>query len=359
MQEDLTIFGPSFAQGFAGVEVKGGEATPSLFAAQPASAPAYQVGGVIHDVRLKICHTIIEAKNEASVGIQWQVYSNVQGKVVATIETSGSAKFVSPHVDGKEAIRQAFVANVKELSQDAQMKALLAAASQEALPSAAQGRIAATAPRQGSRTPAEAVSAVVLVSTPGGHGSGVLVSSDGYILTDAHVVDMDQVVKVRWFDGVETEGRVVRLHKARDVALIKADPHGQAPLAVRQTAVQPGEGVFAIGAPFDKNLQGTVTRGIVSASRVMDGMSFIQSDVTVSPGNSGGPLIDEKGQVIGLTDWGYIPQGFPAGLNFFIPVRDALDFLNLDLAPAGPVTGTAPLAPKTAALKASSGASAR
>jgi S1-C subfamily serine protease len=80
----------------------------------------------------------------------------------------------------------------------------------------------------------------------------------------------------------------------------------------------------------DPKLQNTVTRGVVSANRIMDGFSFIQSDVTVDPGNSGGPLLDEQGRVLGFTDKGLRSAEAPTGLNFFVPIDDALRFLSAE-----------------------------
>ena len=98
-----------------------------------------------------------------------------------------------------------------------------------------------------------------------------------------------------------------------------------------------GDTVLAIGAPLDETLQGTVTRGIVSANRIVNGYAFIQSDVSINHGNSGGPLLDDKGYVIGLTDLSIQPgENVQIGLNFFTPIKDALDFLSVDLIPAAP-----------------------
>jgi S1-C subfamily serine protease len=177
---------------------------------------------------------------------------------------------------------------------------------------------------------ADAVGAVVLVLSGGGHGSGFLVSTDGYLMTAEHVVGSDKYVKIRWSDGLEGVGEVIRTDKRRDVALIKTDPRGRQPLALRREAPQPGDTVFAIGAPIDPKLQNTVTRGVVSANRIMDGFSFIQSDVTVDPGNSGGPLLDEQGRVLGFTDRGLRSAEAPTGLNFFVPIDDALRFLSAE-----------------------------
>jgi S1-C subfamily serine protease len=140
-------------------------------------------------------------------------------------------------------------------------------------------------------------------------------------------------VRIRWSDGFAADGEVVRVDKRRDVALIKTSPHSRPALALRPSLAQTGEVAYAIGSPLDPKFQGTLTRGIVSAVRIYDGLNFVQIDVNVNPGNSGGPLLDESGRVIAITDLGIQPQGIPTGINLFIPIGDALDFLNLKLAP--------------------------
>jgi len=171
----------------------------------------------------------------------------------------------------------------------------------------------------------------VLVRTGGGYGSGFLVSRDGYILTAAHVVGDATVVKIRWLDKKETDGTVVRISKQRDVALVKVEPRGRTPLLLRRDAVTPGQGVFVVGAPWDQELQSTITRGVLSASRVNLGFTFLQSDVTVGPGASGGPLLDEQGRVLGITVLrGTLPFGAAMGVNFFVPINDALAFLSVE-----------------------------
>lgn len=162
-----------------------------------------------------------------------------------------------------------------------------------------------------------------------GSGSGVLVSSDGYILTDAHVVGDDKHARVRWSDGIEGIAEVIRVSKNRDVAIIKTNPRDRTPLALKRGAVTPGQRVYAIGSPMGKEFQSTVSSGVISADRVFDGLRYIQSDTVVSPGSSGGPLLDETGSVIGLTDLGVQNNG-PAGLNLFTPIGDAMDFLALE-----------------------------
>jgi len=174
---------------------------------------------------------------------------------------------------------------------------------------------------------------VVAVFSGSGMGSGFLVSNDGYLLTNHHVVGGATTVRVRWSDGFETTGEVVRVDKRRDVALVKTSPHGRQPLALRRATPGVGDAVFAIGTPLDEKLQGTVTKGIVSANRIIDGFAYIQSDVGVDHGNSGGPLVDDKGRVIGITVIKIAPDDTQRGLNLFIPIGDALDFLSLTTTP--------------------------
>jgi S1-C subfamily serine protease len=177
---------------------------------------------------------------------------------------------------------------------------------------------------------AGAMSSVVLILAPSGHGSGFLVSNDGYILTNEHVVKSAREVRIRWSDGSETRGTVERADKRRDVALIKTDPGARKPLLFRTTPPVVGETVLAVGAPLDVQFQGTVTRGIVSTpNRMYGGLRYVQSDVMVNEGNSGGPLLDEQGQVVAITDLGYTGgQEGPTGINLFVPIDDAARFLN-------------------------------
>jgi serine protease Do len=271
--------------------------------------------------------------------IQWQIYERARRRVVATVETTAGYEVRDFSTTGNRSMLiQSFGQNARALAAADEFRKIFIIPPQEAR--AQQDRTAAKTPilvaglGQGRPPPiAEATGSVVVVHASGGMGSAFLVSPDGYLLTNAHVVGTDAKVRVHWSDGFETEGEVVRVQKARDVALVRTGPHGRTPLPLRTAKATPGEAVFAIGAPLQEALQGTVTKGIVSANRILDGFSFIQSDVAVTHGNSGGPLLDEKGLVIGLTDLGYRPDGVPENINFFIPIGDALDFLNLKPAP--------------------------
>jgi serine protease Do len=163
----------------------------------------------------------------------------------------------------------------------------------------------------------------------GGMGSGFIVSADGYILTNAHVVaDFDEVT-VRLADSKrEFKAKVVGLDKRTDIALIKVEAKDLPTVLLGDSAqLQPGQWVAAIGSPF--GFANTITAGIVSATgRALPDetfVPFIQTDVAVNPGNSGGPLINLKGEVVGINSMIYSRTGGYMGVSFAIPIEVALD----------------------------------
>lgn len=266
---------------------------------------------------------------------RWEVYSNLDRRVVATIETTGG--FTTPKTglpgDPQRLIYEAFRDNLRRLIAHPDFRRAVTGsvappASTEV--TSASIKLAAAAPR---RSIAEAARSTVTVFSGGGAGSGFLVSTEGYVVTNHHVVGGSKYVKVKWSDGSETLGEVIRSDRRRDVALIKVDAARRAALALRTTAPALGEAVYAIGTPLDEKFQGSVTKGIVSATRTYDGLPFIQSDAVINSGNSGGPLLDENGAVIGVCVSGVDINGAPAGINLFIPIDDALKALALT--PAG------------------------
>jgi serine protease Do len=161
-----------------------------------------------------------------------------------------------------------------------------------------------------------------------GLGSGFIVKPDGVVLTNAHVVDGATEVKVKLTDKREFDAKVVGTDKATDVAILKIDAKDLPTVAIgdpSQTRV--GEWVLAIGQPF--GFENSATAGIVSArSRSLPNegyVPFIQTDVAVNPGNSGGPLFNAKGEVIGINSQIYSQSGGYMGLSFAIPIDVAMN----------------------------------
>jgi serine protease Do len=161
-----------------------------------------------------------------------------------------------------------------------------------------------------------------------GTGSGFIVSADGYILTNAHVVmDADEVT-VRLSDRREFSAKVIGSDERSDVALIKIDAKDLPTVRIGDPQkLRPGEWVVAIGSPF--GLENSATAGIVSAtSRAVGGESyvpFIQTDVAVNPGNSGGPLFNMRGVVVGMNSMIFSRTGGYMGLSFAVPIDVAND----------------------------------
>ncbi|MEZ5562196.1 MAG: DegQ family serine endoprotease [Gammaproteobacteria bacterium] len=157
-------------------------------------------------------------------------------------------------------------------------------------------------------------------------GSGFIISADGEILTNAHVVEGADSIIVKLSDNTEKTARLIGLDKPSDVALLKIDASGLPAVKLGDSSgVEVGDWVLAIGSPF--GLEHSVTQGIVSAigRSLPDGnyVPFIQTDVAVNPGNSGGPLFNLRGEVIGINSQIYSRSGGYMGLSFAIPMNVA------------------------------------
>ena len=160
--------------------------------------------------------------------------------------------------------------------------------------------------------------------TPRGVGSGFILSSDGLIMTNAHVVDGADEVIVTLTDKREFKAKIIGADKRTDVAVVKIEATGLPAVKIGDAnRIRAGEWVMAIGSPF--GLENTVTAGIVSAKQrdTGDYLPFIQTDVAINPGNSGGPLINMRGEVIGINSQIYSRTGSFAGISFSIPIDEA------------------------------------
>jgi serine protease Do len=160
---------------------------------------------------------------------------------------------------------------------------------------------------------------------PRGVGSGFILTADGYIMTNAHVVDGADEVLVTLTDDREFKARIVGADKRSDVAVVKIEATGLPAVKVGDVnRLKVGEWVMAIGSPF--GLKNTVTAGIVSAKQrdTGDYLPFIQTDVAINPGNSGGPLINMRGEVVGINSQIYSRSGGFMGISFAIPMDEAI-----------------------------------
>ena len=160
---------------------------------------------------------------------------------------------------------------------------------------------------------------------PRGIGSGFVLSADGYIMTNAHVVEGADSLMVTFPDQKEYPAKVIGSDKRTDVAVVKIDATGLKPVLLGDSdRLRVGEWVMAIGSPY--GLENTVTAGIVSAKarETGDYLPFIQTDVAINPGNSGGPLINMRGEVVGINSQIYSRSGGFQGISFAIPIDEAV-----------------------------------
>ena len=160
---------------------------------------------------------------------------------------------------------------------------------------------------------------------PKGVGSGFILSGDGFVMTNAHVVDGADQVLVTLPDKREFKARIVGSDKRTDVAVVKIEATGLPAVKIGDVSrLKVGEWVMAIGSPF--GLDNSVTAGIVSAKQrdTGDYLPFIQTDVAINPGNSGGPLINMRGEVVGINSQIYSRSGGFMGISFAIPIDEAV-----------------------------------
>ncbi|HEY1251813.1 MAG TPA: trypsin-like peptidase domain-containing protein [Thermoanaerobaculia bacterium] len=315
----------------------------------------YVVAGIIRDVHANVCYADPKkslATAEASLVIDWQVYSYRARDVAFRLTTEGSSLFLRPQPEpGADAISRAVVAASRNLLAEPRFHELLAGngVDRNPQPRAPIAIAYETVPKKPSKSAESLVAdsrmAVVTVFAGDSMGSGFLISRDGYLLTDEHVVGTSRYVRVKFVTGREANGEVVRADRKRDVALVKleGDVYPYLPLG-ESSRVQPGADVFAIGTPLEETFGQTVTKGIVSGYGEEDGQRILRSDVNIQKGNSGGPLLDRSGVVVGLSVNAYtlLPDGIGIGLNGFIPIEEALHALTIQREAPEPPPGAAP-----------------
>jgi len=321
----------------------------ALFKDRDQSKAELLVGGVLADIKADLCIPSETAifrlgGGTAEVLIDWQLYDALNRRVVYQRQIRGTSKIESSKNGEERVLIEAYASAVRLLLADRNFYELVVG---EPPPGAATVATAAPLAPVAPSAPATLISRLPLsqrafqdqaveirgnvatIFAGAGQGSGFFVS-DRHVITNAHVVGAAKFVKVRLITGREILGDVLTADEARDVALIQTETAGFPGLPVREDEAAIGSGVFAIGSPLDEKNEGTVSAGVISSYRTEDNLRLIQSDVNVMPGNSGGPLLDDKGNVLGLTVSGQMnAAGGSMGLNYFIPITDAMARLGL------------------------------
>ncbi len=291
----------------------------------------------------------------ASMTVEWRFYDHLHRQTVLELETEGvfrrQKRNSSPSY--REAIGKSFADAVSRLTEDDRIHALLdpdrgivvtATRDGAAKPppaSAKKGSRRRLTPmslplRYGGARGSFARQAETLkagsatIRTTDGHGSGFLIS-ERHLLTNHHVVGKSRRVMVVFLDH-QVEARVLRIEPERDVALLELQGStSNEPLKIARRTPVPGEPLYVIGTPLDESLHHSVTAGVLSAERVRDGLPFYQTDAAVKPGNSGGPVFDQHGRIVGLTVSGlFTRSGASLDVNLVIPIEAALAALRIE-----------------------------
>lgn len=306
------------------------------------------IGATIEDVKLAYCGRSGSpningySQNSTYLNIHWEVFDNLSRKVVYETNTEGVDKFLhsAPRKNGAalsigSAFRQAVL---RLLSEQDFVNIVTNKSSQKSYQNTNNDRIIKTNVEVSYGSPNTEFSgqvekikqATATIRTTSGHGSGFVISHSGYILTNQHVVQGSQLIVI--IEGKEYPASLIKSDPLRDVALIKINGKfiGRA-IKISPTKPKLGEKLFVIGTPLDEMLDFSISSGIVSAIRDIEGKSYYQTDAAVNPGNSGGPVFDEKGNVIGITVSGHFTRdGGSRNINYLIPIDSALKTLGIN-----------------------------
>lgn len=295
------------------------------------------IAGLIKELKANICYPMAgfgnfsSSKGEAFLKVEWQIYSKLDRSVVHSVTTEGAARNDDAVGGGDTvAVLNAFAQASRNLLADTRFREIVSRGGETIKETAYKSGdlivISAGSSKPFGTSPDEWASGVVTVFAGSGHGSGFVIS-ENLILTNHHVVGESNSVAVKFSSGLQVIGKVVASNSGRDVAIVKVDASLPRHFRVSRGLPAVGIDVYAIGSPLDERLHSTITRGIVSGIREENKKVLIQSDVNIRPGSSGGPLVDKSGSVIGIAVSGLVLGNAEQGINFFIPIDDALKSL--------------------------------
>ena len=264
------------------------------------------------------------------LSIEWQIFSVKKNKVIAKVKTNDSIIDFDGNLN--ESFSQAFKSGLlhfitssdfKKTMSDYKSKSGISIVSKDlSLP-----RINHPSFPDYSKMISSNVKSVVTISTELGHGSGFFISADGLIMTNYHVIQNVKDIEVILNAGFSLPAQIISYDADYDVAVIKVTGNGFKPLFLKDTdEVGVGEEVIAIGTPERVDLGQSVSKGIISGMREFENHKYIQTDASVNPGNSGGPLLTVKGEVLGIVS----RKLFKAeGIGYAIPIHVAIEKLHI------------------------------
>jgi serine protease Do len=305
----------------------------SAFEEKLGSEADFRGGVTLLDIKYKQCGTGHDLKGTAYVKMKWELFSVLRQKVVYSKVVDASFDNSSGSgLSTDDFFRRMMDAEVNNLLADNDFvnTFVTGGVSNTSQSTLSQIALKSSSPAKFDvpKSSVSLQSSVVTIESGLGSGSGFFISDDGYLLTNEHVVGGAKFVKIKTIAGKSLIGQVIRIDSIRDVAVIKTESSDAPALSIRKTVPAVGEKVYAIGSPYGEELAGTLTQGVLSSRRTLEGVTYLQSDASVSSGNSGGPLIDSSGAVIGITQ---LQVGKSGGINLFIPIDEALEKLALSV----------------------------
>ncbi|MBN1523669.1 MAG: serine protease [Spirochaetales bacterium] len=319
------------------------EDSDDLFGTGSAAKARFQIAGIISKtfVDQNIYYQSACTPGAGSIAVnskvemvaEWQIYDSIKDKVILKIETTGYYKN-EKEKDLQVIIFDTFEDTFLRLMANAEfVKALTGKSIDTTEKPTDTSPIKAGYSLDGQKTKmpsgiSDLFKSVVTIKVGVTHGTGMIISADGYILTAAHVVDGADKVAVVFESGEQAEGTVIRLIRTNDSAIIKVNKKNLPFIPIAKAQPPIGSEVFVIGTPLDKSLSYSVTKGIISGYREKNDIKYIQTDTPVNPGNSGGPLIDGNGYIIGIISSKLMGPGVES-IGFAIPVHEALRTLNI------------------------------
>ena len=304
----------------------------SVFGSQHAGKARLLLGGTISDITFntyvhetELGWVVAGNSSKATLSVKWEVMDKNLNRVVYEKTTNGEATFKGINA---AVVYGAFRDSIRKLLADQEFPTLFVR-TQGSTPDEAKNlydpisiKSAFSSEKiKSSDLIKRAIQAVVTIKTSYSHGSGFIISEDGYVITNFHTVSARQFVDVLLANNITLQAEVIRINQDLDLALLKLNGSGFSALPLGDSdGANLGEEVFGIGTPAMEELGQSVSKGIISGIRKIEDKNYIQTDVKVNPGNSGGPLINSKGEVLGVITMKLVGRGIE-GLAFCIPIK--------------------------------------
>lgn len=297
------------------------------------------VAGLVKELKSNVCFPLAgfgnfsSSKGESFVKVEWQIYSKLDRAVVHTVTTEGAFKATESQEGGVDPIIiNAFTQAARNLLADEKFRSIVVRGGEsvkETTFKTTDGIVVNSGKSKAfNQRVDEWKDGVVTVIAGNGHGSGFAIG-ENILLTNHHVVGESNKVVVKLGSGFEVGGEVIAYNSGYDVAAVKIAASLPRHFKLERALPSIGSDVYSLGSPLSEDLSATLSRGVVSNIRKEGQKTFIQSDVNVLSGNSGGPLINSAGEVVGVTVSGVQINKASQGINFFIPIKDALDSMSI------------------------------